>query len=637
MKNFKKVTAAIAATLMAATMVAPMAMNVSAADITISQPVGSATGVTHTYEAYQIFTGTLSKGVLSNIEWGNGVNAGDVAEGETKLIEAINAITLSDNTKPFAECKTAADVANVLAGTSESPTADDADIAKAFASVVGKYLTGKPVESDASGKIAGLSDGYYLVQDKYNSPAAGTGFTPNTDAKTRYILKVAGKNITATAKSSAPTVVKKVKENTDVSDYSYTYGKTATSEGTTLTDDDYNDVADYNIGDTVPFKLYGTLPDTYADYEHYFYQFNDTLGSEFDFDIDSVEIAVNGSKVDIANASTDIRITKDVENSNKFYVTVEDVKEIAPNATDVITVSYNATLNSTAKIGRPGQVNAVDLTYSSNPNEEYVPKKDDKPEKPGNTGTTVEDKVIVFTYEIDATKVIKNTNIPLESAKFYLYKNNTDGSRSYYSGVKTVTMYVGGDNPTEATEEQITAGKDLKEVTKSVWTEVSAPTGESTEWTVPETISKLVSGKDGKFTVPGVDEGTYYLEETDAPDGYNKLENPIKLVVDANTLDKTTADMTSVDRQNWQFGSEGENQGEKALLDLTLVVDSESANSSTDVNKGKVEFNVENSAGSKLPSTGGMGTTLFYLGGGAMVAVAGIFLITKKRMNKDEA
>lgn len=636
MKNFKKISAAIAATLMAATLTAPMAITSSAADITISQPVGTATNVTHTYEAYQIFKGTLADGVLSNIEWGNGVVASKtVGEVTTNLIDEIKAIKIGE-TIPFSACAEAKDVADVLSGTEENPTQDDADIAKAFASVVGKYLAATPAgTSDADGKIADLADGYYLVQDKSDSPVGGEGYTPNTDAKTRYILKVAGEDVKVTAKSSAPTVVKKVKENTDVSDYEYYYGKTEEAEGTKLTDKDYNDIADYNIGDTVPFRLYGTLPDTYADYEHYFYQFNDTLGSEFDLDASSVKITVNGADID-ANANTDITISV---NGNKIDITIDDVKAIAPNKTDVITVSYNATLNDKAKIGRPGQVNAVKLTYSSNPNEKYEPKKD-REDKPNDTGTTIEDKVIVFTYEIDATKIVAGTTTPLKDAKFYLYKENTDGTRSYYSGVKTAWYDISGDTPVKMTEkptaEQI-ENKTVKKVTESVWTTVASTTVEGSNeavWTVPDTVEKLVSGEDGKFIVKGIDEGTFLLEETDAPAGYNKLTSAVKLVVDANTKDVAVEEI-GTDRQDWQYGKET-NQGELALVDLTLKVDEKQVVSSDDENKGIVKTNIENSKGSTLPSTGGIGTTLFYVGGGAMVAVAGVFLITKKRMGRRE-
>lgn len=76
MKNFKRFTAAIAATLMAASLSIPMAMNVSAADITIS----SSDSGDHTYEAYQVFTGTLSGTVLSDIQWGSGIDSTKVNE-----------------------------------------------------------------------------------------------------------------------------------------------------------------------------------------------------------------------------------------------------------------------------------------------------------------------------------------------------------------------------------------------------------------------------------------------------------------------------------------------------------------------------------------------------------------------------
>lgn len=188
----------------------------------------------------------------------------------------------------------------------------------------------------------------------------------------------------------------------------------------------------------------------------------------------------------------------------------------------------------------------------------------------------------------------------------------------------------------DPTEEQIKA-KTVKKVTESVWTTVTSATVEGSEekvWTVPATVEKLVSGKDGKFIIKGIDEGTFLLEETDAPAGYNKLTSAVKLVVDANTKDVASGEI-GTDRQDWQYGKET-TQGELALVDLTLKVDEKQAVSSDDTNKGIVKTNIENSKGSTLPSTGGIGTTLFYVGGGAMVAVAGVFLITKKRMGRRE-
>lgn len=111
-----------------------------------------------------------------------------------------------------------------------------------------------------------------------------------------------------------------------------------------------------------------------------------------------------------------------------------------------------------------------------------------------------------------------------------------------------------------------------------------------------ETAVEMKSAADGTFSIAGLDTGTYVLRETSTPDGYN-----------------TCADITVVISAEHKEDTDG-----IASTDLTA-----SSNMSNDI---------INKAGSSLPETGGIGTTLFYLGGGAMVAVAGVYLISKKRM-----
>lgn len=260
MKNFKRFTAAIAATLMAASLSIPMAMNVSAADITIS----SSDSGDHTYEAYQVFTGTLSGTVLSDIQWGSGIDSTKVNE----IYEALKTKNAAFSKEDIA-LSSAQEIADVLA----KETTDDTQITKDFADVVAKYLTTSPAGTSTGGTISGLADGYYLVQDQSGSP------TGTNTAKTRYILEVVGENVEVKAKSDYPTVMKKVQEESLMGGAD----ETTTFAGSETFDlgDGYNDIADYDIGDAVPFKLYGTLPSNYDDYKQYKYVFTDTLDSRF--------------------------------------------------------------------------------------------------------------------------------------------------------------------------------------------------------------------------------------------------------------------------------------------------------------------------------------------------------------------
>lgn len=554
-KRARRAAAFAAAVVMAACAAIPMGSSFSASaagnnTITITAVDGAA--ITHNYEAYQVFKGQYAAGSLGNIDWGTGV------DGTAILNELKSAAAPLD---VFNGAKDAKDVAEKLAAGVTK--ADDDTLAVAFAAVVGKHLTSVKSGTYASGAITGLDDGYYLIQDASDSPS-GTGET-NSGAKTRFILKVAGdENATVTAKSSAPSVVKKVKENTDVSDYVYT---DATGQ---KTDADYNDVADYNIGDAVPFKLYGTMPSTIEDYSKYKYVFHDTLGTQFDAPTaGDVTVKIDGTTA----AGADVNVE-----GQKITVTFNNIKDGNTIAKDsVVTVEYTAVLNSTAEIGLNGQENEVYLTYSNNPNwtGEGTPE---------DSGKTPEDKVIVFTYELDVTKYLGDEHTKA---------NAEDGTKAGFK--------LGNANGTK----WATVDENLR-ITGWV-DDVAAATEVTTDAT-------------GIFKFIGLDDGTYTLRETTTPTGYNTM-------ADLNlTIDATTSNV-----QDWNFGAE--NAAKSALSAIKLTMNNKETTG--DVTEGKVEGSIINQKGSSLPSTGGIGTTMFYVGGGVLVAGAGVLLITKKRAKKD--
>lgn len=557
-KRARRAAAFAAAVVMAACAAIPMSSSFSASaegSISISN---TATG--HTYEAYQIFDGVLNADkVLSNIEWGTGIDSAKTDD----LLTAIKAITITTEdgaTTPFAACTDAKSVAKVL---SDANASFDADITKQFASVVGQYLSDTHTDStQGTGiyDISHLDDGYYLVKDKDDS------LNDVDDSKTRYIVQVLDNKTDITPKSSKPEVIKKVKENTkDVTATGQTFaGKDNYDVGTS-----YNDVADYCIGDAVPFKLYGTMPDTIDDYSKYKYVFHDTLSKQFDAPAEgNVSVKIDGTDAVGATVSVD-------STTNEITVTFNDIK--AGNTitkSSIVTVEYNAVLNSSAVIGLNGQENKVYLTYSNNPNWTGTGT-----ETPDDKGKTPEDKVIVFTYELDTTKVDGNDNtIKLENAKFILSRKTAAGADEYA---------------------KVTDGK------LTGWTTTK---GDATE---------LVSGTDGLFKVAGLDSGTYYLTETQAPSGYNTLTDPIKVELTATTVNNQTWDEVAA----------------SALTELSVKADEVAG--TVDASKGIGSITIANNKGSSLPSTGDIGTTMFYVGGGVLVAGAGVLLITKKRAKKD--
>ena len=349
------------------------------------------------------------------------------------------------------------------------------------------------------------------------------------------------------------------------------------------TDNQWGEAADWEIGSDVPFQLVGTLPSNYADYETYKYVFHDTLSTGLKYNGSPKVYVQNGTnKTEITTGFTVAPNAAATAGGGTLTVTFTNLKEVAEvTATSEIVVEYTAKLLSTAEIGNPGNKNEVYLEYSNNPNQtgEGTP----------STGNTPKDEVLVFTYELDVTKVDgQNADKKLAKAEFVLL--NSDKTKAA----------------------KVTDGKFVE------WVDVPAA-GEDGTITYPAGTT-LTSGADGKFVIAGLDAGSYYLHETKAPAGYNLLKNDISVTITAK-LDKS------------------ENNPALTELKLSVKEDKEGAaatESNGSVDTGIVATNVMNNSGAQLPETGGMGTTLFYVLGGILVLVAIILLVTRKRMSHTE-
>ena len=352
MKLFKKLASFILAFAMVMAIAMPsVVMAADDGSITITNAKAG-----HTFEAYQIFTGKVSGNTLSNIEWGNGVSG----EGKTTLGDAKEkAKTLNNsNSKDFAY-----EVSGYL--TTPAAIADTQDGS-------GNYV------------ISGLKPGYYLVKDK--GPIAGQ------DSYTKFILQVVG-NKTVAVKNKVPESYKKVKDTND----------------TTGTTTDWQDSADWDIGDKVPFQLTGTVADDYKEYKAaYQLVFHDTLSPGLTFDRDSVKVYTNNSDTPID--ADQYTVTYPVTDGHTFDVTIKDVKPL-DGTVKKIRVEYQATLNENAVIGSVGNPNEMFMEFSNNPNSTQG----------GEKGKTPNDKVIVFTYKAIVNKKDSSSK-PLTGAEFTLYK-----------------------------------------------------------------------------------------------------------------------------------------------------------------------------------------------------------------------
>lgn len=424
----------------------------------------------HTFTAYQVFEGDLFNGVLSNVEWGADVN-GEVLLGALKA-EGSSLKSYFDN------CSTAADVAKALANAENFAT-NSANV-DAFAVIVNASLKTEgsvgtnsavnPTETTSGEKttytyeIKGLEAGYYFVKDTKMLS------TDVIDAQTKFILELTG-STEVTVKTDVPSSEKKVDDKNDST--------------TTEDNEAWQDSADYDIGDQVPYQLTATLPNNISDYTSYTLKFVDTMSKGLTYDEGSAEVFVNGvsaGKVEPASAQY-LGNNDKYTNGTVLTWNFEDIKGYSSvRNSSVITIKYTATLNENAVIGAAGNPNMMHIEFDNNPNGD-------------GTGKTPDDTNIVFTYKTVIDKVDGESQ-PLDGAAFQLDKFVADPEG-------TVTQ---GD-------------------VKGEWEKVN-------EITADDNLTK--------FEFTGLDDGIYRLTETETPDGYNTID-PIIFTVTA-THDVTEDD-----------------------------------------------------------------------------------------------
>ena len=310
---------------------------------------------------------------------------------------------------------------------------------------------------------------------------------------------------------------------------------------------------DAGIGDTVKFQTRIHVTDGNPTN----YVLHDTMSKGLDFNEKSVTVLLmRDPKTGGSNYGGNLTPGTDYElvtsTSDTCTFEIKFLKALKPY--DYIQVDYSATVTSDAVIGTTGNDNKAVLTY-------------------GNNSTTTESSTTkTYVWEMGVRKFANlggdDTNHALADAEFQLYKKDGD-TQKYAKFVETST------------------------------TSVYKLTG----WTNNATEAiKVKTPANGNITFEGLDAGTYYLEETKAPVGYNKLTAPITVVIDRGTL-PTVASQT---------------------ISYTVKYGDTTADDHV--------VRVENKAGTVLPSTGGMGTTLFYVIGGGLMVAAVVLLVTKKRM-----
>ena len=495
--------------------------------------------------------------------------------------------------------------------------------------ISGDIVSVKSVGADNSLTLSGLVYGYYVVDEISDRGPNGTD--DQHYASSLCMVDTANPNAEINIKSSYPTIIKKVQEDDN---------KDAVG------DNGWNDVADYEIGQTVPFKYTSTIPDMYG-YHTYYYAWHDSMDEALTFHNNKSEITItinkDGKSYQLKDSEYNVITDKgQLDPEDTFKIEVQDIKKIVDTQFDkvdaegkndyanmTVTLTYNATLNEKAaeNCGRPGFENDVRLEFSN----------DSDSAGDGETGKTPWDTVVVFTFKLNGLKT-NDHDRKLEGAKFRLYSDPECKNEVYvkaYTGPKAVSTYgVTGEtgttdnvtNPSEAEKNEMGNNGYI------VINRDSAGGTDHTGGTAPQDAVEMVSDANGNFTIRGLDQGTYYLKETDAPDGYRPLLDPITIVVKPTY----TAD------RNGYVAGDGATDKTLTKLEATAHIkefyDGQykegDATLNTDIEDGSADIKIVNEVGAKLPITGSS-AMLLMLGAGVAL-MGGSVAVSRKKKGEEE-
>ena len=570
---------------MAMTMILTMSMTAFAAEASKGTLTVNNTVAGKTLDLYQIFTATKN---------GNNVayTLNSAYEGffQSKITDAstLKGEALSEKAYEYVKDQVGTDGSNgaafakdimgwILSASGETKTA-----------VESTHST--TTTADTKTVIENLIYGYYVV---YPLGATDTSTAPGNETvkSVASLVNVTG-DASINMKSNYPTVDKKIIPAQSGSGIKVDAIVDGSWEGThDMVLDDENDsedtiaprgaadgkkAEDFGIGDTVTYQLTSKVPDM-TGYNSYTFKFSDTLSKGLDLkEVLSVKVGNTTLKAGKTGTNT-YALTYD-KTSRILTVTLNDFYNSYKNHTgETITVVYTATLNKDAVIGMNPNTNKAVVEYSNNPSTD-------------KTGTSEPSTVDAHTFDFTIYKYYlkdqnnKEDKIALEKAEFELYKGNTEGT---------------------AADEQ--AKVNIVDEGNGVYRQATADEAKAADFT----SAKIVSDADGKVLVKGLDAGIYYLRETKAPEGYNKLLSDIKVVIKAD-YDVKTGKLT------------------RYSVDYTYNGKTTNGTAITDKDSHPVVA-VENKTGAQLPSTGARTALLLTLAGVVLFAFMAASSIYSKR------
>ncbi len=567
----KKLVSRFMAVLMAMTLILSMSMTAFAADAA-DAPKGTLT-VNNTVEGktldlYQIFTATKSG---ENVAYT--LNSAYEGFFQSKITDAstLKGEALSEKAYEYVKEQVGAN--------------GDAETAKVFAKDMLDWILDsennvtatKTVDTtETSTVVPGLAYGYYLV---YPKGATDTSTAPGNQAYTSAasLVNVIG-DTSINMKSNYPTVDKKLVSTQTPGNNSITVNGILNPSWESihqgvLGEDDENDFEDgiaphggtdekkagnFGIGDTVTYQLTSKVPDM-TGYNSYTFKFTDTLSKGLDLKA-ILSVKVGDTELKAGKTGDNTYLPTYTTNDNGTHTLTISFNEFYNNfknrTGETITVVYTATLNKNAVIGMNPNTNKAVVEYSNDP-------------ATNGTGKSEPSIVDVHTFNFTIFKYYLKgeTQTGLANAEFELYKANEAGDAA-----------------------DTNAKINIVDEGNGVYRQATADEAKATDFT----SAKIVSDADGKVLVKGLDAGTYYLRETKAPDGYNKLLSDIKVVIKAN-YDTTTGKLTN--------------------YTVTYTYNGKPITVTNTDKSTSPEVPVENKTGAQLPSTGSKGALMVTLAG----------------------
>lgn len=561
----------------------------------------------HTYTAYQIFKGEISGAEdnykLANLQWGDNVNS------ET-LLAALKAMLNSE----FTDATDAVAVAEVIAEKYKEAAALDQ-----LAKIIAEHITGSGTvltkEDGNDYASASVAPGYYMIQDT----VAENG---NQHSISKYIVEVVGPT-DLVQKSKETTVEKKIQKITEIKD---------NVTGEVTTNKDGVDLDEAGIGEPKEFTLTATLPEDYALYKSFYLNFRDTMQHMEFIGVDSV-VVMRGDREIAAIAATDsedkatdryfVSYSHDeTEDTGSLSVLIKNLKKVSSDiqAGDKVIVTYQAKLTPQAVIAGDTNINKVVLDYSNNPNSNWDPDEENPEEPNPPYGTTPEDEVELVTTEL----VIQKTDGEgknLAGAGFTLTGDvndiritttarftRDDVNGIYYELTDGTYTTTSPDTTNIDTDKYVMATDGTYPKYKLEYVQDTEEVKSNTETT------KVIAWVDesGQLVFSGLGAGNYTLTESTTPVGYNTIE-PINFTIKYIPRDTPTEEL-----------EEGQSVGfyvSESNYPITLGTE-----------KNNLMTTVVNNSGAVLPSTGGIGTTIFYVLGSILLIGAGVLLVTKRKM-----